>query len=87
MVLLKWLVIGLTATMMAGMAVLVFLFATRFPAAEPDLALPESIPMPPGARAAAFTHGRDWIAIVTEDDEILIFSPDAQELRQRIVIE
>ncbi|WP_073129212.1 DUF6476 family protein [Palleronia salina] len=82
---LKWLVIALTATMLVGMMALVWLFFTRFPAPGP--ALPDQIALPDGARATAFTRGSGWLAVVTGDNEILIFSPDGETLRQRIRID
>ena len=84
---LKLLVTTLTATMIAGMAVLVVLFATRFPASSPDTApLPDSITLPPGDVARAVTLGGDWIAVVTDRDEILILDRASGALRQRITV-
>lgn len=80
--LLKWLVIGLTATMMAGIVILLWLFVTRLPHPLPPL--PRSIALPAGETATAFTRGRGFLAVVTEDDQILIFDPDGRTLRQRI---
>ncbi|WP_111537460.1 DUF6476 family protein [Palleronia aestuarii] len=82
---LKWLVIALTATLLAGFVVLVFLFATRFP--NPQAPLPAAITLPDGATARAVTRGTDWIAVVTDADEILIYAPDGETIRQRIAIE
>jgi hypothetical protein len=92
---LKLLVTTLTATMIAGMAVLVVLFATRFPATDPaappsgtpiTVALPDSITLPPGESARAVTLGSDWIAVVTERDEILILDRATGALRQRVAV-
>ncbi|WOI57074.1 DUF6476 family protein [Palleronia sp. LCG004] len=82
---LKWLVIALTATMLAGLVTLIVLFVTRFPPAVPPL--PETIALPEGEVPFAFTRGATWIAIVTRDDEILIFDETGETLRQRITIE
>jgi hypothetical protein len=82
---LRWLVTGLTATMMAGLIVLIWLFVTRFPA-PPDLPLPAEIALPEGARATAVTRGRDWLAVVTEDQRILIFDAATGALRQSVAI-
>ncbi|MEO0751304.1 MAG: DUF6476 family protein, partial [Pseudomonadota bacterium] len=35
----------------------------------------------------AFTQGDDWYAVVTEDDQILIFDRDSGTLRQTITVE
>jgi hypothetical protein len=83
---LKWLVTGLTVTMILGFLTIVSLFVMRFN----DLNranIPDEIVLPDGARAAAFTQGKGWYAIVTEDDEILIFSRLTGTLRQRVRIE
>jgi len=83
---LRLLVTGLTGTMLLGLIILIWLFVTRFPKPVPVLALPDSIALPDGTRASAFTRGADWLAVVA-GDEILIFSPDGQTLRQRIAID
>ena len=75
----------LTATMIAGLLVLIVLFVTRFPSAEAPL--PDAITLPDGARATAFTQGSGWYAVVTEADEILIYDRESGALRQRIAIE
>ena len=83
---LKWLVTILTVTMIGGFLTIVALFVMRF--AEMNTAeLPDEIVLPDGARATAFTRGEGWFAIVTEDDEILIYSRVTGNLRQRIRIE
>jgi len=83
---LRLLVTGLTGTMIVGLIVLIWLFVTRFPAPVPVLALPDSVALPDGTRATAFTRGADWLAVVA-GDEILIFDATGQDLRQRIAIE
>jgi hypothetical protein len=76
----------LTATMILGLLVIVTLFVTRFRSA-PDLALPESITLPEGARATAFTQGKGWYAVVTEDERILIYDRISGGLRQVVDIQ
>ena len=83
---LKWLVTGLTVTMIAGFITIVVLFAMRFSEMR-AVALPDSITLPDGAVATAFTRGDDWFAVVTEDNEILVYSAITGNLRQRIRIE
>jgi hypothetical protein len=80
------LVTVLTATMILGLLVIVTLFVTRFWSA-PDLALPESITLPEGARATAFTQGKGWYAVVTEDERILIYDRISGGLRQVVDIQ
>jgi len=82
---LKWLVIALTATMTLGIVAMVWIFATRLPAPLPPL--PEEIALPAGETATAFTRGRGFVAVVTAGDEILIFDPSGETLRQRISLD
>lgn len=83
---LRRLVTLLTATMIVGLVVLIVLFVTRFPTTD-RIPLPDSIELPDGSRAAAFTRGPDWYAVVTEANEILILDAETGALRQRIAIE
>ena len=82
---LKALVFILTLTTIGGVITVVAVIVTRMPAAlKPPPALPERLVLPEGARAAAFTQGPDWLAVVTADGRILIFAPDGtfrQEVR------
>ncbi len=82
LIVLKWLVITLTATMILGIVAMVWIFATRLPAPLPPL--PNAIDLPAGETATAFTRGRGFVAVVTARDEILIFDPSGERLRQRI---
>ncbi|WP_320177446.1 DUF6476 family protein [Roseovarius pacificus] len=85
---LRLLVTILTGTMIAGLLVIIFLFVTRLgdqPAALPML--PDTITLPNGAKATAFTQGGDWYAVVTEDDRILIYDRAGGALRQVVDIE
>jgi hypothetical protein len=81
---LRILVTVLTATMIAGLLVLIVLFVTRFP--DQVTPLPDSITLPAGETATAFTQSRSWYAVVTADEEILIFDRETGTLRQRIAI-
>ncbi|SFN59684.1 hypothetical protein SAMN04487859_105203 [Roseovarius lutimaris] len=80
------LVTVLTATMIAGLLVIIALFVIRFWGNDaPDL--PATITLPDGARATAFTQGTGWYAIVTADDRILIYDRTTGNLRQSVTIE
>ena len=79
------LVTVLTATMILGLITIVALFVIRF-SQPPRLALPDEIALPEGASATAFTRGRDWYAVVTEDDRILIYDIGSGTLRQTVDI-
>ena len=83
---LKWLVTGLTLTMIAGFITIVVLFAMRFSEMS-RVELPDTITLPDGATATAFTRGDDWFAVVTAENEILVYSAVTGNLRQRIRIE
>ena len=75
--------------MIAGLVIIIALFVIRF-SEEPATyvaPLPEAITLPDGTTATAFTQGRDWYAVVTESDEILIFDRTSGTLRQTIRIE
>lgn len=83
---LKILVTVLTLTMIVGLVTIVALFVLRFSEAD-EVAFPESITLPDGTVATAFTQGETWYAIVTAEDEILVFSRLTGALTQRIAIE
>lgn len=81
---LKWLVILLTLTMIGGVITVVGLLVTRMPQAfsAPAPTLPEGFALPAGAKAEAVTFGDGWIAVVTNDDRILIFRRDGTLLQE-----
>ena len=79
------LVTVLTATMILGFLTIVALFVMRF-SEMGRVELPDAISLPDGSEASAFTQGDDWFAVVTQDDEILIYSRVTGNLRQRIKI-
>jgi len=82
---LKRLVTALTVVMIAGFLVLIGAFVMRLNAGGPSL--PDSVDLPEGATAAAFTQGSDWFAVVTTDDRILIYDRLTGQLRQTLAIE
>jgi hypothetical protein len=82
---LKTLVTVLTLTMILGVVTIIGLLVTRF-SASGDITFPDTITLPDGTTVAAFTQGRDWYAVVTENDEILIFSRLTGALVQRLQI-
>lgn len=71
--------------MIGGLLVIVALFVIRFSSSRP--VLPDSISLPDGTKAEAFTIGKDWYAVVTDDNKILIFDRASGTLRQTIAIE
>ncbi|MEM7752416.1 MAG: DUF6476 family protein [Pseudomonadota bacterium] len=83
---LKTLVTVLTLTMIVGVVTIVGLLVMRFSAAN-EITFPDSILLPEGVVVTAFTQGEAWYAIVTAEDEILIYSRLTGALSQRIQIE
>lgn len=82
---LRLLVTVLTGTMIAGLLVLIALLVIRFPSATPPL--PDTITLPDGARAQAFTATAGWYAVITTDDRILIYNRTDGQLRQDITVQ
>ncbi|MEL7279919.1 MAG: DUF6476 family protein [Pseudomonadota bacterium] len=80
---LRWLVTILTATMVLGFIVIVVLFVIRFSGTS-ALELPDTITLPDGSTPLAFTQGTDWYAVVTQEDQILIFDRESGDLRKSI---
>lgn len=75
----------LTVVMIGGLLVITTLIVIRFSATRP--VLPDAITLPDGTRAEAFTQGRDWYAVVTQDNRILIFDRSSGALRQTVTID
>lgn len=82
---LQRLVTVLMLVMIAGFAVLIAALVLRLNAAGPEL--PQSVWLPDGTEAVAFTQGGDWFAVVTLDDRILIYDRLTGRLRQTLTIE
>ena len=72
LVFLQRLVTVLSFTMIAGMLVLIALFVIRFQ--DRGVYLPAAITLPDGTRPVAFTQTRSWYAVVTAEEQILIFN-------------
>ncbi len=81
-------VTALTVTMIAGFITIVVLFVSRFQdlASPGSVSLPGTIDLPANSDAVAFTQGRSWYAVVTDDDEILVFDRQDGRLIQTITI-
>ncbi len=71
--------------MIFGLLVVIALLVIRFSSTAP--VLPDAIALPDGQKAQAFTQGADWYAVVTQDDQILIFDRMTGALRQTIEVE
>ncbi|QCO55127.1 hypothetical protein EOK75_04655 [Pseudorhodobacter turbinis] len=87
---LKGLVIALMITMIVAVITVVAVIVTRMPqsfvsqpAALPQL--PSAITLPEGTKAQAATFGEGWIAIVTDDNRMLIYSTQGS-LQQEVTL-
>ncbi len=83
---LRLLVTVLTGTMIVGVVVIIGLLVMRINAKPAATAMPDSITLPDGAIASAYTVGKGWYAVVTTGNEILVFDQDSGALRQTIQI-
>jgi hypothetical protein len=87
---LRILVTILTASMIAGLVTIIVLIVIRVPnviqAVKESVPLPDAISLPDGTTATAFTQAHDWYAVVTNDNQILIFNQTDGSLRQTIKI-
>lgn len=67
----------LAGVMIVGVLTIAALLVTRLNNLSAPLpALPETVILPEGARAAAVTFARDWLVVVTEAGEILLYRPE-----------
>ena len=80
----KRLVVGLTATMIVGIAVIVGLLALRLSAPPAPLALPDQLALPDGMQAEAVTLTRAYVLVVTDTDAILVFDRETGALTQSL---
>tara|TARA_R110002096_G_scaffold86319_9_gene198730 strand:- start:1481 stop:1810 length:330 start_codon:yes stop_codon:yes gene_type:complete len=83
---LKWLVIVLTLTMIVGVITVVAVLVTRMQQGfDRAPTLPATLSLPEGSKPRAVTMGKGWIAVVTDQDRILIFNQDGS-LRQEVIL-
>lgn len=68
----------LMVTMIVGVITVVWLLVTRMPDGNAAPVLPAAITLPDGLRAVAVTMGKGWTAVVTTDQQILIFDVNGQ---------
>ena len=80
---LRRLVTVLTTVMIGGLLTIVVLIVIRF--SEPSRVVPDSVTLPSGVKAEAFTMGPDWYAVVTDEGrKILIFDRESGALKQTV---
>ena len=77
--LLRHLVTALTVVMIVGVVVIIGLLVTRLNQTGPTL--PQSISLPDGTTPVAFTQTANWYAVVTSDDQILIFDLNGERIQ------
>lgn len=75
----------LTAIMIGGLVVVISLLVIRL--SDKAVPLPDSITLPDGTTPTAVTFGKGWIAVVSDDNRILIFDREDGALRQTITID
>ncbi|MEM9582668.1 MAG: DUF6476 family protein [Pseudomonadota bacterium] len=83
---LRRLVTILTAVMIGGLLILIALIVIRVQQPTATLAIPDQITLPDGTTAQAFTTTPHWYAVVTSENQILIFDRLTNELRQTVNI-
>lgn len=71
--------------MILGLLTIITIFVIRLGFVA-SVALPDQITLPAGLTATAFTQGADWYAVITTDDQILIYDRADGTLRQTIAI-
>lgn len=85
MPLLRWLrllVTSLAVVMGVGITAIVVLFWMRLGEA-PLPEIPGNIALPQGQKPAAVTFARDWLVVVTESGEVLLYDAQGQ-LKDRV---
>ncbi|MBC6407316.1 MAG: hypothetical protein GDA40_03905 [Rhodobacteraceae bacterium] len=82
--LLRRLVTVLTLVMIVGIVAITALIVVRLYDTAP--VLPDHISLPGGASAIAITHGQGWYAVITQNQDILVFDALTGALRQTIPI-
>lgn len=75
---------ALTVVMMGGLIAIAVVIVFRFP--DPTPVVPENLPLPAGSTISAVTQGKGWIAIVTDQQQILIFNSGTGKLTQTVEI-
>ncbi len=85
---LKVLVTLLTAVLIVGMVSIVVLMFLRLstPGARIAPDLPAELTLPEGTNAAAVTLAPDWVLVLTDADEVLVFDRSSGALLQRMAL-
>ena len=74
----------LMVVMILGLITIVGLFVMQFAQSPGNSAplLPAAITLPEGTEPLAVTRAPDWVAVVTTDNRILIFTPDGTQIQE-----
>ena len=85
---LRYLVLAMTIIFIVGFTIIVTVVYLQFVKAQNGfkIDLPDIVELPEGARAQAFTQGRGWYAVVTQENKILVFDSKSGELTQSVDI-
>lgn len=81
---LRTLVTVMSVVMIVGFIVLIVLFVIRF--RDQPAPLPAEITLPEGQSPYAVTRGKDWYAVVTQDQQILIYDASTGKIVQTVDI-
>lgn len=84
--LIRRLVVVLTSVLIVGVIVIVGLLVTRLGLAPAPLALPDAITLPENARPEAITLARDWVLVLSDEGELLLFGRTDGVLRHRLTL-
>lgn len=70
--------------MIGGVITVVGLIVTRMPQAFVNATpmLPDNLTLPEGTQLEAVTFGKNWIAVVTSDDRLLIYEKSGTLVRE-----
>jgi len=83
---LRILVTALTTTMIVGLLAIVGLHVIRFGFGHDEVLIPASITLPAGTQATAITRSAEWLAVVTNDGRILVYTTDGKTMLQEIQV-
>ena len=81
---LRVLVTALTGVMIGGVILIIVLIVIRF--RDPGPQVPEELTLPADVAPQAVTFGTGWVAVVTDDDRILIFDRVTGRMTQEVVV-
>ncbi|MDA7427119.1 DUF6476 family protein [Primorskyibacter aestuariivivens] len=81
---LRVLVTVLTGVMIGGVILIIVLIVIRF--RDPGPQVPEDLTLPADVTPQAVTFGTGWVAVVTDDDRILIFDRVTGRMTQEVAV-